>query len=1346
MKWRLCLLVLAIIAGIPTIAQPIVFRNFSVADGLPSSTVRAITQDCQGYLWFGTKNGLSRFDGYQFKNYQFKNGDSSSLGNNFIHCITVYDSTRLWVGTENSIYVLDLQTERFTQFAPLKGLAVFEIIPEEDGALWISTRFNGLYRYQRESGKLENFAVNGTAASVSSNLITKLAADQEGNIWIGTYGFGLNVYNRKTGKFSVIRAGENGLTNDFINTIYTGKDGTVWVGTMNGGLCRWDSAKQSFIVYRKDGTARSLQDNIVRAVCEIAGGKLLIGTEKGLNKLDLARDTMAGYSFHSDDPFSISDNSVYSIFVDKSATVWVGTFFGGVNYFPEQGSPFEYFYPNGAAHSIKGRAVSSFLEDRPGYFWVGTEDAGLHYFDAQSGRFMQYPFKPGQAPLSYHNIHSLIKDREGKIWTGIFAGGVNVLDPVSGRVKYYAHEAGNPESLNSNNVFEVYQDRDDTIWVGTDKGLNQFDAGSGKFIRIQEKGVTNTIIYDVYEDASKTVWVATYNNGLYSYQKKNGKWNSVKLMDEAGGLASNKLTTLLDDQIGHLWIGSDGGGLYKYHFQSRATKLYNPSTGLNANVIFGIRQDDAGNIWVTTNNGIYSIDPVSDKIRHFTWQDNLQSRQFNYNAFYKASDGKLLAGGIRGFNSFYPDQFSERVHPLNVRFTNFQLFNKSVEPGEEGSPLQKQIGFTKELELNHHQSVISFEYAALNSGGSEKINYAYLMEGFDKDWNYVQDQRKATYTNLSPGTYRFRVKASLEEGGTEGTETVLKLVILPPVYKTNLAYLIYFILFCTLLYGLYNYFLAYIRRQNQIKLERLKNKEEQEFYARKIEFFTVMAHEIRTPLSLIIAPLEKLLASNRWAGEEKQQLQVMDNNAERLMGLVNQLLDFRRIESDAYEIRKEPVEIVSLVQSVYSRFFTIPYQKNVEFTMSTQISNRLVEADPEVMDKILSNLLINAFKFARTRVVLSIMETSWLGTEDSAISISVEDDGIGIPATNLANIFNRFFTTARGNHEYNNLGGSGIGLALSSALAEKHGARLRVESREGVKTRFTLELPADRLIQEEIRPQWNEEEAPVQVPNQPLVLVVEDDPAIRNFVAGSFQSDLYNVVTAANGRQALQLLEEKEVDLILSDWMMPEMDGVEFCRAVKSNLAFSHIPFILLTAKGSREAEIEGIETGADAYIMKPFKWKHLIAVARNLIESREQLRQKYAEQPQSEVGVLTTNIQDKEFMENVVKIIEDRIMDPQFSVEELSRDLSMSRSNLHKKLKSLSGYVPNELIKLVKLKHAAKLLRNGSNTMAEVAYLSGFNSPSYFSKCFQQQFQVSPKEYADRMSGKGSITLEDLE
>lgn len=1325
------------IAGLHTNAQQILFGNYSVGEGLPSPTVFAIAQDHQGFMWFGTKNGLSRFDGYQFRTFRFDKKQPHSIGNNVVHCIFNYDSTHLWIGVDNGIYILDLEKETFTRFKPVIARAVNDIFRDRDGFIWIASTFTGLYRYDPVNDALMSYTSNGTSNSITYNQLSNLAQDDEGRIWIGTLGAGIDIYNPETKRFTNIRAGSKGLTSDFINTIYKGIDGVIYAGTMYGGLCRWEKETQSFKAYRKGSGEFGINDDIVRSIFQNTPDKLYVGTEKGLNILHTATGKFVAHTNRLNDPFGISDNAIYVIYPDKAGAIWLGTWFGGASYFKANGWPIELYYPGNSAGSLEGRAVSCFLEDEPGKYWVGTEDNGLFYFNSFDKTLLRYPFKPGQEKLSYHNVHSLVRDRKGKIWVGIFAGGINVMDPVTGRITRYKHDPGNASSLHTDLVFVLYVDRDGVIWVGTGHGIARFDEATQSFIKMPAPGVDHSLIYDIREDANNTIWFCVYNNlrnSIVTYDKKTGQWSALESRPEKTLLSSNKAVCLHDDGKGSMWIGTDGGGLNRYDIKTKQVQVYDENTGIKANVICGIMEDNDGLLWLTTNQGIYSLNPQNNKVRHFSRQDNLQSKQFNLRAFYKGSDGRLLAGGIKGFNAFYPANLKEDPPVTSLTFTNFQLFNKDVSLYDTSKQGSKQVSYAKEIVLDYDQSVFSLEYAALGSTTPEKIKYAYIMEGFDADWNYVGDQRKATYTNLSPGNYLFKVKATTDESVWTGPEKTISVVIRPPWYRTTLAYIVYVLLLAGLVYAASYYYAAYLRRQQQISLALLKNKEEQEFYARKIEFFTVMAHEIRTPLSLIMAPLEKLLSQNKWERSEKEQLLTMEENAERLLSLVNQLLDFRRIESDAWKIRKEEVEIVSLVRAIYSRFTSQPFQKEIDFSFNTQVTSARLLADPEVLNKILSNLLINAFKFARSHVQVHINEVSAPDME-KAISISVTDDGIGIPAAHLKDIFRIFFTTTSGEHQYHNLGGTGIGLALAKALSDRHGIHLHVDSEEGVKTVFTIAIPwRDAVVLPE------ETTAAPADEKHPLVLIVEDEEGIRSFIAKTVQAEGYRVQTATDGAAALQVIEQTAVDLVISDVMMPGMDGLALCQAIKTRIDHCHIPVILLTARGDSEAEIKGIETGADAYIMKPFKWKHVAAVIRNLLHSREALKMKFSEQPNSDVSVLTTNTRDKEFMEKIVSIIKERITDPRLSVEELSRDMAMSRSNLHRKLKSLSGYVPNELIKLVKLKQAAQLLQQNQHSIAEIAYMTGFGSPSYFSKCFQQQFKVTPKEYADGFVRKGQL------
>jgi Signal transduction histidine kinase len=1321
-KFIVALVVHVLLGKLSMAQQQILFRKYSVVDGLCSNTVWCISQDAKGYMWFGTKNGLNRFDGYEFKTYKFRKSDTNSLGNNFIHAICAYDSTNYWIGTEDGVYNLNLETERFTRVPGIRDQVVYDIIRDRKGTMWVATNKSGLYGYRRGTHKTIHF----------TNVIhiRNLEEDAEGRIWMGSFGRGIVVLDPGSMKLRQYSLNKGDINSNKIFTVYRDLAGNMWAGSL-GGLHVLRKDSDSFTTYLKGGPG-SINDNIVRSIYQPSPQKLYIGTEKGLNILDLTTQQFTAYTNKANDPHSISDNAVYSIFPDKEGGIWVGTYFGGLNYFAERRNNFELYYTKGEAGSLSGNAVSCFLEDKPGYFWIGTENAGLNYFDAHTRKCMSYPFAPGQQSLSYHNIHSLLKDNRQRLWIGTFSAGLNVYDPATGKVKTYQHNPRDTTSISSNNIYTLYKDREGVIWVGTTDGLNTYDPAIDAFHRVKVPGLSHNIYYNILEDDNNTIWFITYDKGLIGKHKTTGRWVHYTADGRPQSLSSNKIISIHDDGAGHLWLGTDGGGLNCFDKREKTFRVYDETAGVSGNV-YGILQDDANHLWLSTNDGIIRFSLETKSTRVFTNLDNLQSNQFNYNAALKASDGRLYFGGVNGFNVFHPDSLHDEPIRVQPAITNFRLFNEVVDINKEGSPFQKEIGFVDKMVLSHHQSVLSFEYAALSYLAPNKIQYAYLMEGFDKDWNYVGNQRKATYTNLPPGTYIFKVKSTDIYGNWNSDTAAMTLVVKPPFYRTVAAYCVYALLLAGGVVLYRRQAAKRTRKKQQAQLERMEAQREREFYNQKIEFFTTMAHEIRTPLSLIMAPLETLKNEEDWTPEVKEQLNRMDENADRLLNLVNQLLDFRRIESDVYTIRTEEMELIAFIHSLYSRFSAMSSKKGIRFAMSTSINKLTVQADPEAITKILTNLLINAFKFARSKVAITINEIIKGDDNKSYFSVSVIDDGIGIPASQLQHVFKAFYKV-NNDATHSNMGGTGIGLALAKSLAEKHGGRLEVESREGVETNFTLFIPFESI---EVMSE------PVTLKDEPVILVVEDDPSMLDFISKSLHRESYSNICASNGMEALQMLEKHSVQLIISDVMMPGMEGIEFCRQVKNNINYSHIPLVLLTAKSNSESEIAGIENGADAYITKPFKWKHVTVVIKNLLLTRERLSNRFAQQPFTDVNALTTNAHDAAFIEKLVAVIQSRITDPQLSVEELSREMSMSRSSLGKKLKAMSGYVPNEFIRVIRLKQAAKLLLHGGHSISEVGYMTGFGSPSYFSRCFVHQFKVTPSEFVEKYKNKQAIDWE---
>jgi len=1308
-------------------AQKVLFKNYSVRNGMSSNTVWNILQDDQGYLWFGTKNGLNRFDGYNFKIYQVRE-DKDHADNSLIHSVCKISSTTFWVGTEEGLYSFDLTREKFVRVAFAKRDLIFDIFKSSAGAIWVATRSNGVFRFDPGSGKVLNYRA-GTGG-LSLNQVRKLVEDDQGNIWMGTFGEGIDVLNPVTNRFVHHKAGTGTLSSNYILSLYKDPQGHMWAGTLSGGLNKWDAKEQRFTAFRT-GSAGAISDNIVRAIYQPIPGQVYVATEKGLNVLNTATGIFTTYKNDRGDPYTISDNAVYSIYEDRQGGIWVGTYFGGVNYFSPGDASFELYYPNGSTYGLSGSAVSSFLEDSPGNFWIGTENGGLNYFETATGRFLKYPFPPYTQPISYNNIHALYKDRNNHLWVGTYSGGLNVVDLNTGQVTQYHHNPSDPGSISSNSVYDIYEDHSGTIWVGTVKGLNVFDPASRQFTKVTDMVLQNSCIYKVYEDTDQCLWIATYENGLIKKDLRSGKWDHYLTTADTGSISSNKVISMYDDQKGNLWLGTDGGGLSRLQKQTGKFTRYGPRQGIS-NVVFGIVPDDAGHLWLSTNNGILKFSENDGQIWSYTGLNNLQGKLYNYNAYYRARDGRILLGGINGFNAFYPDKIRTETSGSNLILTSFKIFDHEPDLGDRKSALKQLVGFTRKIDLSYNQSVISFEYALLDFKDPGKIKYAYKMEGFDKQWNNVGTQRVATYTNLPPGEYTFKVKATDVYGNWKSREVSVAVRIRPPFYRTNLAYCCYAAILIAAIFLLRNYYKRREARKNEVRLEKMKVQREKEFYQQKMDFFTTMAHEIRTPLSLIMAPLENLKDAELQS-EHRKQLNVMEENSERLQSLVNQLLDFRRIESDIYTIRKEPVELISFVQALYARFGAIAAQKKLKFLLTTDIDRLTIEADPEALQKILNNLLMNAFKFAAGTVKLRVGQQEPDARGNRSVTIQVKDDGIGIPEAELAAVFKPFYKVTGEAAQLKNIGGTGIGLSLAKALAEKHAGSLSAVNAKDGFTTFILSLPFEAAVNNEETGLAMEEENQAGEAGYPAILIVEDDLNMLDFISANLKAEGYNTCCAINGKEALSILQARQIDLVLSDVMMPEMDGITLCRHIREQISSSHIPVILLTARGSTEAELQGLESGADAYIMKPFKWKQITATIKNLLDTRARLKEKFSAHPFVKVDTLYTNPNDKVFVEKITAIIEERLDDYQLSVEELSKAVAMSRSTLHKKLKAISGHSPNEFIRVIRLKEAARLLLSGSCNISEAGYRTGFSAPSYFTKCFTLQFGATPSEFLEK-------------
>jgi ligand-binding sensor domain-containing protein/signal transduction histidine kinase/DNA-binding response OmpR family regulator len=1291
------------------------FRHFGVENGLPQNTVACISQDRQGFMWFGTKDGLSRYDGYTFRNFKYDKEDKNSIGNNFIRSIYQAENGDMWVGTDIGVYIYHPDTENFTRFdlQTPNGIAVEkevnDIKVDKLGNIWFAVDWQGVFCYRPQRNELIFYKVNTIVNAWS------ICIDRENNVWIGTHGGGLSCYDRKNDRFETIRVTNGNEVGNDIYCLFQDNYNDLLIGTANGGVKKLSLlSKQIKPLLEIEGYNHLFVRDIIRK----SDNELCIGTESGIYIYHTQNHTVKNFCHEYFDPYSLSDNAVYSLYKDREGGLWFGTYFGGVNYYPPQYTPFELFYPQNKLNTIRGKRIREFQQDRYGDFWIGTEDGGLNYYNPQTRTFRNFmpDGKPGS--IAYHNIHGLLADGD-KLWVGTFTHGLNVLDIKTQKVIRHYQKTEDPHSLCDNSVFAIYKDEAGNLWFGTIYGLALYNPQQDNFTKIARTG--NTFIYDIFQSYDGLLWFASFNQGLFRYNPRNEEWKVFRHDPEnEKSLAHDKVISICEDSKKNLWITTEGGGFCKYNPENECFTSYTTKDGLPNDVVYKIMEDDRGKFWFTTNKGLSCLDPGNGAIKTYTLSDGLLGNQFNYKSGIKTSDGKLFFGCLNGFISFDPLAFTGNDYIPPVVITGFRLFN-TVETQLAGNA-------TGEIHLKYNQSSFSIDFAALSYTAPEKNKYAYILEGFEKDWTQLTGNNSVTYSNIPPGEYVFYLKGSNSDGKWNEVPVVRKIYIHPPFYKTYWAYAIYalFLFYVTVMFIVsYN---KQQKRRNGRRLELFQNEKEKELYNAKITFFTNIAHEIRTPLSLIKGPVEHVLSHETSKEEMTENLKIIEKNTNRLLNLSNQLLDFRKMEAKGFQLNYMRSDVKQLINDVYIRFSMTARQKNLAFELHLPPDSLWADVDREAFTKIISNLFTNAIKYAQTRIVL-ILESPG----ENQCCVKVSNDGHLIPEDMKEKIFEPFFRI--GDENGNSIkSGAGLGLPLARSLAELHKGKLYLDILPGQLNIFILQLPVvqDSVItvrEENAEPET--ETAPGEeslFKSKPTVLIVEDDREMRHFLYNRLKS-LYNVVKASNGKTALECLKKENVDIVVTDVMMPEMDGLQLCAEIKANVDSSHIPVIMLTAKADIKSRIEGLDAGADAYVEKPFSMEHLLSQISNIFTNRNKVKQAFINSPAQNTGSIALTKADEIFLEKVTAIIDKNLSDVNFNVDLLADELYMSRSSLHRKIKGISELTPNDFIQLVRLKKAAELLQEGSYRINEICFLVGFSSSSYFSKRFKKQFGVPPKE-----------------
>ncbi|MCM8568298.1 ATP-binding protein [Gramella jeungdoensis] len=1331
-KWVLsCLLVCCSISN-GLLGQKQEFRNINSVQGLSHSTVYSITEDKNGFMWFGTREGLNRYDGYEVETYYSQKSDTADSGllDNQINYL-LSSSQGLLIGTRNGLNRYEPELDKFT--SEFSGTQISEsvrvLFETGNNRIFIGTS-NGLYILNNDH-QIEKLVNNVTVRALCNYKTNVHWMGLNTQVWM------INDSGEVIKKYTLTPEITDSGTSFNINILFKDKENNIWLGTSKG-LYLFNENKDSFEFHEIDKN-HEIEANVIRTISEGNDGRLWVGTESGIFLYDLKTGTSEHYkhSFEKE-PGSLTDKSIYSLYQSDEGITWIGTYFGGVNYTAPQNKGFQKLLPGDSNSSLHGKAVSQIISDNKDNIWIATEDGGISILNRKKNSFSYLNTKNG---LSSNNIHSLYEDNNGYIWIGTFLGGLNRYDKTTGEITHFKHRNNDPTSISNNYVYSIMQDKDDRLWVGTQYGLNIYNPASGNFILFKPETFGNKFIYDMLQDETGDLWICTRFNGIYRYR------SSKDIIEHYSGkdINSDQIVSVSETSDGDIWFGTLSGGLLKWEESNGSFENYTEYDFLPNNNVYEIVEGPKKELWLTTNKGLVKYEPELDTAITFTNKDGLTSNQFNFKSGYKDDKGWLYFGTINGLTYFHPDSLKTNLPSSEIQITGFQLFNKEVPVGQK-SILKNSISFTDSISLKHHQNVITFEFAALNYQPGN--NYAYYLEGFEDNWNKVGDKRTATYTNLSPGDYTFRVQTLPLNSSPEKS---IHLTILPPFWQTKWAYTIYFIL---LLAGIYAYwrFVRFIHNQKlAVQLEKVEKEKIKEVNQHKLNFFTFISHEFKTPLTLIIASIDKYIKGHAVNLSQSDELASIKKSAGKLQHLIQQLMEFRKIETSHVEQNLKKGDVILFLKDTFNAFALLMEEKELTYNLKSNISEYVCYFDPDKLEMIATNLISNAIKNTpeQGEINFSIAISNKLDEQHrSKLSLEVEDSGIGMNSDEISKVFNPFFKAGEKNSNQWQPG-SGIGLALVKNLTDLLEGYIEVDSEKDEGTTIRIELPLRLKIEEEEQaintiegnkslnidphilmdePTKFEEVVIDDLPKGMTLLIVEDNRQIIKFLKEHF-STRFKVITAKNGVHALEKLNNYIPDIIISDLIMPEMDGISLCKKVKNNPETNHIPFLLLTGKTDKSYKMEGLRVGANAFINKPFSINELDLLVKNLLETNQNRAKRFPGKEVENFEKAPETNQNREFLKKINDIVKENYNDPKFTIENLASQMGISRSLLHIKMKKAAGTSASDYLKKIRLKKAEELIKQGK-TISEVAYNVGYSDPNYFSRVFKKEYRVSPSNY----------------
>ena len=1334
-------------------------RFYTTDGGLSSSLINHFFQDSKGFMWTATEYGLNSFDGLRFANYWHVSGDSTSIKNNYVRTLFEDSRQNLLIGCIDGLMRYDRETNTFSEIPMIRaGKQVFPHVTQmqelHNGEIWMTTTGQGMFRLDEQ--RKQAVSVDELLRQSNYNFQSCFYEDSYYNLWIGTYGNGLICYMPATKEARVFKYPT--LNDNNIAAIIEDKQGNLFVGTQKRGLSCYNRKKNTFtpVPYVGNGA--------LSVYCmALVDGQLLVGTDgQGLKLYNPVKKQLEDYTINTA-PMDFSEGKIHTILEDKDKNLWLGLFQKGIVLIPKQSNPFEYYGSKSTYYNPIGQGcVMSIFQDSNQHLWIGADNEGIYELDAEGGCLRHY--QPGSSSHSVANtIMCIYEDSEKNLWLGSYTRGIAKLNRKTGVCDYSL-------PVDNEKILSITEDKQKNLYIGTlGSGFYQYNLQTGSLKHyesakdetgdLKRNELVNDWINYIFCDSEGFIWLGHYK-GVSCFNPLTGSFINYRqvntLISGCVGYA------IQEDYSGNIWAGTTDG-LYCFNKKTEELKRFTTADGLSNNVICGLCEDSRHDIWLSTYMGISKYDVKNNRFVNYYSGDGLQGNEFTHGAFYKDKKGKIYFGGINGVTYFSPESIGSVSKETNVWVTDFYVFNHPIHKNSlsGGEPvIDTSVQDANQFRLSYKDNTFSIVFSTLQYNNPEQISYQYKVDELGSQWLSTElGVNRVTYNNLPPGQYTFQVRA-LNYGNYSETRTV-KILITPPWYQTWWAYCVYITLAGLLVLGIVNYILSRMRHRREI----MKREHAEQLNEAKLQFFINISHEIRTPMTLIINPLEKLLADKR-DGELHKTYLMIYRNAQRILRLINQLMDVRKLDKGQMFMKFRETDMVGFIADLMQTFEHMARKKNIRFVFKHEMPQLKVWIDLNNFDKVLMNILSNAFKYTPDggEVQVSLSTGRDITRRDALrdyFEIVITDSGIGIDRNKIERIFERFYQIDNDVTKSNF--GTGIGLHLSRSLVQLHHGIIFAENREDAPgSRFIIRIPlgsahlrtdeletvdADTVmfhtvdkpvlakLEEELMMEEEEPQTGTKAKTRLRILVVEDEIEIKAYLKSEL-SDEYKVETCNNGKEAYDLILRDTPDLVISDVMMPEMDGLALCRKIKQNTNVNHVPIILLTAKSKPEDTLEGMETGADAYMVKPFNTELLKRTIANLIANRRLLRNKFsgAQQQEDKIEKITMKSGDEILMGKIMKVVNEHLDDPALNVEMLASEVGLSRVHVHRKLKELTNLSTRDFIKNIRLQQAATLLAQDHKlTVSEIAYATGYINLSHFSSSFREKYGMSPKEYMNQ-------------